>query len=308
MRQATIMAVLAAALLCGCNRHNHSDKQIFRYNESAGIATLDPAFAKDQSIIWPCRQLYNGLVELSTHEERPDGIDGTTMEVLPSIAKRWEISPDGMTYRFILRDDVLFHNGRTVVAQDFEYSFGRIVDPDVASPGAWIFSCVEGFHADDDTTFTIRLKEPFAPFLSQLGMVYCSVVPREVVEHYGKDYRNHPCGTGPFQFQYWKEGVKLVLRKNDAYFERDSQGCPLPYLDAVAVTFIVDRQTVFHLPYFCGTCAHAAFFCKTHKAPSTVLRERNFCRPFPPIRRVGFIISVSFSHCSFLISFFLLLA
>lgn len=226
--------MLAAIVFCGCNRHDHSDKQIFRYNESAGIATLDPAFSKDQSIIWPCRQLYNGLIELDT-----------ALEVKPAIAKRWEISADGLTYRFTLREDVRFHNGRKVTAKDFEYSFGRIIDPQTASPGAWIFSGVERFHAENDTTFTIRLKEPFAPFLSQLGMVYCSVVPREEVERWGKDFRSHPCGTGPFRFQYWKEGVKLVLRKNDDYFEHDAEGNALPYLDAVAVTFIVDRQTVF---------------------------------------------------------------
>lgn len=221
-------------VLTSCGGHRHDDKMIFRYNESAGIATLDPAFAKDQSIIWPCRQLYNGLIQLDT-----------ALEVQPSIAKRWEIAPDGLTYTFILRDDVRFHNGRRVTADDFEYSFGRILDPSVASPGAWIFSSVESFRAEDDTTFTIRLHEPFAPFLSMLGMVYCSVVPREEVERWGKDFRSHPCGTGPFRFQYWKEGVKLVLRRNPDYFERDEEGAPLPYLDAVAVTFIVDRQTVF---------------------------------------------------------------
>ena len=230
--------LLAAVLLSACSHHLHDDKQIFRYNESAGITSLDPAFAKDQSLIWPCRQLYNGLVELDT-----------ALQVQPSIAKNWTISPDGLTYRFSLRDDVFFHKNnlfplpdstRRVTASDFVYSFSRITDPSVASPGVWIFSDVESFSAPDDTTFVIRLKEPFAPFLSMLGMVYCSVVPHEVVEHYGKDFRSHPCGTGPFQFQYWKEGVKLVLRKNPLYFEPG-----LPYLDAVAVTFIVDRQTVF---------------------------------------------------------------
>ena len=223
-------------LFLSCTYHRHDDKQIFRYNESAGIATLDPAFAKDQSIIWPCRQLYNGLIQLDT-----------ALEIQPSIAKRWTISADGLNYTFILRNDVYFHNSplfgtdstRRVVANDFVYSFNRLLDPSVASPGVWIFRDVDSFDAPDDTTFVIRLKSPFAPFLSQLGMVYCSVVPHEVVEHYSKDFRNHPCGTGPFQYQYWKEGVKLVLRKNPNYFE-----CT-PYLDAVAVTFIVDKQTVF---------------------------------------------------------------
>ena len=239
MNKNTII-ILLVALLAGCSHHRHDDKQIFRYNESAGIATLDPAFAKDQSIIWPCRQLYNGLVELSTTDQEGSGDDA--MQVLPSIAKSWNISADGLTYTFTLRDDVHFHEpvGRTVTANDFVYSFSRIIDPDVASPGAWIFADVESFTAPDDTTFVIKLKRPFAPFLSQLGMVYCSVVPKEEVERWGKDFRSHPCGTGPFKFQYWKEGVKLVLRKNTEYFEEG-----LPYLDAVAVTFIVDRQTVF---------------------------------------------------------------
>lgn len=233
-----LLPLLLVAVLAACSGHRHDDKQIFRYNESAGIATLDPAFSKDQSIIWPCRQLYNGLVELDSN-----------MLVQPSVAKSWSVSPDGLVYTFIIRDDVLFHKNvlfgtpdstRRVVAADFVYSFGRITSPAVASPGAWIFSNVDKVEATDDTTLVIRLKSPFAPFLGQLGMVYSSVVPHEVVEHYGKEFRSHPCGTGPFQFQYWKEGVKLVLRKNPNYFEEG-----LPYLDAVAVTFIVDRQTVF---------------------------------------------------------------
>ena len=172
---------------------------IFRYNETVGIATLDPAFAKDQSTIWPCKQIYNGLVELNTSEEG----DGA-MQVEPSIAKNWTISPDGLTYTFTLRNDIYFHKNelfvnnssnnvisqshkydstRRVVASDFIYSFRRITDPAVLSPGAWVFNEVDTFYATNDTTLVIRLREPFSPFLSLLGMVYCSVVPHEVVEH-----------------------------------------------------------------------------------------------------------------------------
>lgn len=235
-RIATRCYPLLLLLLAACAPHRHDDKMIFRYNESAGIATLDPAFARDQSIIWPCRQLYNGLVQLDT-----------MLAVQPAIAKRWTISSDGLEYTFTLRDDVMFHKpvNRVVTAYDFEYSFNRIVDTTSPSPGAWIFSDVESWRAVDDTTFTIRLRHSFAPFLGELGMVYCSVVPHEEVERWGKDFRSHPCGTGPFKFQYWKEGVKLVLRKNPNYFERDEEGRRLPYLDAVAVTFIVDKQTLF---------------------------------------------------------------
>jgi len=237
-------------IVVGCKpKYEHSGKQIFHYNESNGIQTLDPAYASGQAVIWPCNQLYNGLVDLDD-----------SLRIVPSIAKRWTISDDGCLYTFILRDDVTFHNTefypfknkRMVTAGDFVYSFSRILDPDVASPGAWIFQKVkrdkEGkpcFKTLNDTVFQIELSEPFPPFLGILTMKYCSVVPKEVVEYFGKDFRNNPVGTGPFQFQLWQEGVKLVLRKNPDYFERDEHGRQLPYLDAVAVSFIVDKQSVF---------------------------------------------------------------
>jgi peptide/nickel transport system substrate-binding protein len=78
-------------------------------------------------------------------------------------------------------------------------------------------------------------------------MQYCSVIPHEVVEHYGKDFRSHPCGTGPFRFGSWEEGQALILMKNDHYFEKDSAGRPLPYLDAIKVSFFDDKATEFLL-------------------------------------------------------------
>lgn len=242
----TLIILLLLAIVTSCHRSDPAQgKMIFRYNEVSGIATLDPAFSKDQALNWATSQLFNGLVRLDEQ-----------LEVQPAIAHSWEVSNDGTLYTFHLRNDVTFHRSplfhtpdstRKVVASDFVYSLNRILDPDVASPGRWIFNEVDsnGFSAPNDSTFTIRLRQPFAPFLSLLSMPYCSVVPREVVEYYGTDFRRHPIGTGPFQMQLWKEGVKLVLRRNPHYFESDSLGHRLPYLDAVAVTFIVDKQTVF---------------------------------------------------------------
>lgn len=222
-------------------------KKVFRYNESANISSLDPAFAKDQAMIWANLQLFNGLVQLDS-----------ALNIKPSIAKSWEISKDGLTYTFTLRQDVFFHNHklfngkkRKVIASDFVYSFNRIEDDKVASPGAWIFNLVDNkdgkysFFAPNDTTFQIVLKEPFSPFLGLLTMPYASVVPKEIVEHYGEDFRKNPIGTGPFYFKMWKEGVKLVLLKNEDYFEKDSNGNRLPYLDAVSISFIIDKQSVF---------------------------------------------------------------
>jgi peptide/nickel transport system substrate-binding protein len=76
-------------------------------------------------------------------------------------------------------------------------------------------------------------------------MKYCSVVPKEVVEYYGDDFRRNPIGTGPFKFKRWEENIKLVLRKNNEYFEKDENGNPLPYLEAVAITFIPEKQSEF---------------------------------------------------------------
>jgi peptide/nickel transport system substrate-binding protein len=74
---------------------------------------------------------------------------------------------------------------------------------------------------------------------------YCSVVPHEIVDYYGKDFREHPIGTGPFKFKYWKEGEVMVLLKNEKYWEKDKDGSPLPRLDAIRATFIGDKQTEF---------------------------------------------------------------
>ena len=88
----------------------------------------------------------------------------------------------------------------------------------------------------------LELKKPFSAFLSLLSMQYCSVVPKEIVEV--KDFNKTPVGTGPFQFQLWVDGVKLVLRKNPNYFEK-KENKHLPFLDAVAITFIKDKHSAF---------------------------------------------------------------
>ncbi len=245
-----LLLLLLIGTLISCNpKKAEEGKMIFRYNESSGIQSLDPAYSSGQSTIWPCNLLYNGLVDLDD-----------SLNIVPCIAKRWTISEDGKVYTFILKNDVYFHNTkyfpfkgkRKVTAQDFVYSFSRILDDEVASPGAWIFQKVErdsegkpSFTALNDSTFQIKLTELFPPFLGILSMKYCSVVPKEAVEYFGKEFRKFPVGTGPFQFQLWEEGIKLILRKNPYYFERDEKGKQLPYLDAVAISFIVDKQSVF---------------------------------------------------------------
>ena len=233
---------LGCLFLVSCHtKPKENLNQVFRYNEHANISSLDPAFAKNLANIWAVNQLFNGLVQLND-----------SLQVKPDIAKKWIISPNGKEYTFILRNDVQFHKDavfgkdstRLVTAKDFVYSFNRLLSPEVASPGSWVLQNVKDFTAINDTTFEINLKKPFPPFLGLLTMKYCSVVPKEAVEFYGDNFRAHPIGTGPFKFKLWVENTKLVLRKNNNYYEQEN-GHKLPYLEAVSITFLPDKQSEF---------------------------------------------------------------
>ncbi|HXR84144.1 MAG TPA: ABC transporter substrate-binding protein [Hanamia sp.] len=226
--------------------HHEKVKNIFHYNEQSGIATLDPAFAKSQSVMWVVHQIYNTLVQTDNN-----------LNLVPSLAKSWDISADNLTFTFHLRNDVYFQDndafpngkGRKMTAHDVVYSFARVLDKNTASSGAWIFNgrvnTVEPFKAVDDTTFQLKLLKPFHPILGVMSMQYCSVIPREVVEKYGKDFRRHPCGTGPFALVAWEEEQAMVLKKNPDYFEKDSTGTRLPYLDGIKITFLQNKATEF---------------------------------------------------------------
>ncbi len=247
MKDKIILFTVLLVVAYSCKSGKKADKQIFHYNEPTGIASLDPAFAKNQAVIWPVHQLYNTLVETDSN-----------LRIAPSIARNWDLSEDRLTYTFHLRGDVFFHDndafpggrGRQMVASDVQYSFSRLIDPQTASPGSWIFNTrvdtIEPFLALNDSTFRLRLRKPFTPILGVLSNVYCSIVPKEVVEKWGKDFRSHPCGTGPFQFRSWEEGQALILTKNEKYFEMEN-GNRLPYLDAIKVTFYDNRATEFLL-------------------------------------------------------------
>jgi len=209
---------------------------------------MDPAYAKDLNMMWMDHMVYNTLVE--TDEQ---------LHTIPSLAKSWEVNETGLTYTFHLRGDVYFQDnplfqngkGRRMTAQDVVYSFSRIIDPKTASPGAWIFNghvaAASPFLAINDTTVQVNLREPFRPLPEILSMAYCNIVPREVAEHWGKDFRNHPCGTGPFMLNYWDEDNALGLLRNPHYWEQDSTGRQLPYLDAVQVSFIDSKASEFLL-------------------------------------------------------------
>jgi peptide/nickel transport system substrate-binding protein/oligopeptide transport system substrate-binding protein len=231
--------------LFSCTSSNRLEGYIY-YRLNANPTTLDPSLITDVSSASIAAKLFNGLVKLNDN-----------LEIVPDIAERWEISKDGLGYKFFLKKGVRFLNGREVKSHDFKYSFERILDPKTKSPNTWVFDKVEGakefqkgkekevkgFKVIDDYTFEIKLKRPFSPFLSMLTMTPAYVISKEDVER----------GTGPFILKNWLPNREVVLEKNENYFDRKAKVKGIVYKiipeDLTAVTeFELGNIDVISLP------------------------------------------------------------
>jgi oligopeptide transport system substrate-binding protein len=249
----SLTALLTLALLTfGCGKvDNPSDPRVFRVAIPAPPVSLDPAFARDQTTAWVGQQLFEGLVRLDT-----------SLQPAPALAKRWQVSPDGLHYSFTLERDAFFHEdacfgqqgarlaSRHVVAADVVYSLTRLADPRTASPGQWLMNgrvagvdsfqrglatSISGLAAPNDSTVEIRLVRPFAPMLSLLAMPYAGVVPHEAVALYGRSFGQHPVGSGPFRLAV-ATPEELILRRHNNY-------SPAPRIEAVQVRVLRSRLT-----------------------------------------------------------------
>jgi len=235
-------------------------------NLSLGLETLDPVLSNSPQSIWVLNSIMDGLVKYDKDNN-----------IISYIAKSWKISADGLIYTFILRNDVKFHNdacfmktkgeGRIVNASDIKYCFERLSDPTTRTRGLWLFrdkvkgvnefteyksgnkskevNDITGIKVLNDSTVSIELTEPFAPFLSLLTMSYGFIYPHEAVEYYGNNFNFHPVGTGAFRFVRWDLDKELILEKNKNYFEKDSSGYSLPYLETIKFSFTQSRETEF---------------------------------------------------------------
>jgi peptide/nickel transport system substrate-binding protein/oligopeptide transport system substrate-binding protein len=204
--------------------------------------SLDPAHITDTVSHAVASELYDGLV---TFDE--------DLRIQPAIAARWVVSADGRTYTFHLRPGVRFHNGRAVTGEDFRYSFERLLHPETRSERTWILEKlrgarefmagkarrVAGIEVRGPHTLQLTLERPFAPFLALLAYPAASVLPREAIERWGRQFSTHPMGTGPFQFREWRHDDRVVLEAHPDYF----QGAP--YLDGIVFRVIPDEMTRF---------------------------------------------------------------
>jgi len=229
----------AAALLLACQpaaaaQPKQGGSVVITYKDD--LATLDPAVGYDWQNWSIIKSIFDGLMDYEP---------GTT-KLIPDLAESYDISPDGLTYTFKLRDGVKFHNGRAMTAADVKWSIERAVNPATQSPGAGYFSNIVGYDdvaskkaatlsgitTPDDKTVVIKLSSPNAAFLHIMAINFGYVVPKEEVEKYGADFGHHPVGTGAFKFVEWNLGQNLVLERNKDYFRKG-----VPYLDKMTFEF-----------------------------------------------------------------------
>ncbi|MCX7877559.1 MAG: ABC transporter substrate-binding protein [Ignavibacteria bacterium] len=255
----SLFVFLFILLLCQSCTKKEGSERFFRYNEPNGIESLDPVTANNYPALHVLINVCEGLVEYDKDAR-----------LVPLIAKSYSISEDGTLYTFNLKNDVFFHDnecfpggkGRRVTAYDFKYCYERVCDPRSKTRGLWVYRDkvvgaeefasdpdnvkeVKGFIAVNDSVFQIKLKQPFAPFLSILTMPYGYVYPKEAVEHYKENFGFHIVGTGPFRFKKWEMDKELICVRNDKYHKKDSDGRQLPYIDGFKVYFIRSSETEF---------------------------------------------------------------
>ena len=248
MKRLLVPLALTLSLIIGCQQEPTGEPNkvkpephnggVYRAFLPWSPRTLDPAFSTDIYSVKLIQQIFDGLVQLDQN-----------LNVVPALSTDWRVSSDGLVYIFTIRQDARFHNGRQVTANDFVYSFTRILDPKEESSALTFFERIEGadtyrsgkssevagLKALGANTLRIKLRQPYAPFLSVLAMKSSKVVPREEVEKWGKEFGHHPVGTGPFRLESW-EGNRIVLSANHDYHEGR------PYLDRVEFTVYEGSQ------------------------------------------------------------------
>jgi peptide/nickel transport system substrate-binding protein len=196
---------------------------------AADIAHFDIFHAIGYESYWALENIHSGLVRVD-----PQG------NIIPDMATSWDVKDDGRTYVFHLHRGITFHDGTAADAAAVKWNLEYILDPANTADTRVFFKPVAAVEAVDDTTLHIRLKEPSADFLMVLGGYYTGflVASPTAVQRWGKDYKFHPVGAGPFKFVEWTPGQQIILEKNAHYFKPG-----LPYLDRIVLKTMRDATT-----------------------------------------------------------------
>lgn len=215
-----IVVALSAAVLAGCTEKTGTTatdgkavgRDTFTYAQGADPRGLDPALVDDGESAKIIVNVYDGLLKYAAD----------TTKVEPSLAESWEITPDGLSYKFKLRQGVKFHDGTDFNAEAVKFNIDRQIPPKVTADmpyAGFVFASVKDVVVDDPYTVTINLKEKNTAFLANLAMSMAApmVSPKALADG-NNSVMEAPVGTGPYKFVKWSKGENIVLVRNDDYW------------------------------------------------------------------------------------------
>ncbi|MBN1565648.1 MAG: hypothetical protein JXA10_17515 [Anaerolineae bacterium] len=233
-----LLAGVAVLLLLSDDDQSASEDEVsIIYGLTLNPSGFDPHIHISNELGIPFFSVYDTLVY--RHPQ--------TMEFVPGLAERWEMSADGLSWTFFLRHNVIFHDGEPFNAQAVAANLDRIVNPDTRSGKAKsLLGPYTGHSVSDDYTITINLSEPYAPLLDGLSQVYLSIAsPKALAEYTNNTYQWHQVGTGPYKLAEVVPGERIILRRNPDYawgpvFYGDVTGRSL---DVIEFRFYTDAAT-----------------------------------------------------------------
>jgi peptide/nickel transport system substrate-binding protein len=206
---------------------------ILHFNLPGDPANLDLHQATTSTDLWCIGPCFDTLLQFDPNDQT---------KILPCLAERWDISSDGLTYTFFLRQGVQFHDGSPFTSKDVLVTFQRIISPPegVNSPRSVFFNTVERIETPDDVTVRFVLKQPDPALLYNVAIPWAGIYPAHLIEA-GADLRDtkNLIGTGPFKFKSYTPGVAFELERNPNYFDKD-----LPYLDGIVGHPMTDWNAV----------------------------------------------------------------
>lgn len=275
-----ISILFLAFSLTSCTKKSGEDENTLNRALTANLKGMDPIYASDLYTNEVISNIYETLLQYH-YLKRP-------LELEPLLAAEMpKVSEDGLTHTFKIKKGAKFQDneafpegkGRQVTSSDFIYAWKRLADPRNASDGFWIFDGkikglnewrdkvgkgeadydteIEGLKAPDEETLVITLTKPYFQLHYVLAMPYSAPVAKEVVEKYGKEFLNHPVGTGPYMLESWTRNSKVVLVKNpnwhggkypssgaedEAEELLEDAGKDLPFIDKIVFHEIIEDQ------------------------------------------------------------------